>query len=53
MISQLLDLTRARLAGGVGFIGAREPIDIASLMQRVADELRVAHPTERSRSTSR
>jgi len=44
MIAQLLDLTRARLAGGVGFIGAREPINVASLMQRVADELRVAHP---------
>lgn len=44
MIAQLLDLTRARLAGGVGFIGKREPIDVASLMQQAADELRGAHP---------
>jgi two-component system sensor histidine kinase/response regulator len=44
MIAQLLDLTRARLAGGVGFIGAREPINVATLLQRVTDELRVAHP---------
>ena len=44
MIAQLLDLTRARLADGVGFIGAREPLDVASLVQRTADELRLAHP---------
>jgi len=44
MIAQLLDLTRARLADGVGFIGARQPIDVASLVQRTADELRLAHP---------
>jgi len=44
MISQLLDLTRARLAGGVGFIGTSEPLDVASLMQRTADELRLAYP---------
>jgi two-component system sensor histidine kinase/response regulator len=44
MISQLLDLTRARLAGGMGFIGASEPLDVASLMQRTADELRLAYP---------
>jgi two-component system, sensor histidine kinase and response regulator len=44
MIAQLLDLTRARLAGGVGFIGTRQPIDVASLMQRAADELRGAYP---------
>jgi two-component system sensor histidine kinase/response regulator len=44
MISQLLDLTRARLAGGIGFIGAHRPVDIASLMQRTVDELRGANP---------
>jgi signal transduction histidine kinase len=44
MISQLLDLTRARLAGGVGFIGTSEPLDVASLVQRTADELRLAYP---------
>jgi signal transduction histidine kinase len=44
MIAQLLDLTRARLAGGVGFIGTRQPLDVASLIQRTADELRGANP---------
>ena len=44
MIAQLLDLTRARLGGGVGFVGAHQPIDVGSLMQRTADELRGANP---------
>jgi two-component system sensor histidine kinase/response regulator len=44
MIEQLLDLTRARLAGGVGFVRARGRVDLAELVQRTVDELRVAHP---------
>jgi two-component system, sensor histidine kinase and response regulator len=43
MIEQLLDLTRARLAGGIGFVGGRESIEVGSLVQRAADELRAAH----------
>jgi signal transduction histidine kinase len=44
MIEQLLDLTRARLAGGLGFVGARARLDIGQLVQRAGEELRVAHP---------
>jgi two-component system, sensor histidine kinase and response regulator len=42
MIEQLLDLTRARLAGGLGFVRARRPCDVAELVVRAADELRGA-----------
>ena len=44
MLEQLLDLTRGRLGGGLGFMRAREPVDIDDLMRRAIDELRVAHP---------
>jgi len=44
MIEQLLDLTRARLAGGVGFVRARRRVDMAQLVQRTVEELRGAHP---------
>jgi signal transduction histidine kinase len=44
MIEQLLDLTRARLGGGVGFIRERSSLDVDDLMHRTIDELRVAHP---------
>jgi two-component system sensor histidine kinase/response regulator len=40
MIEQLLDLTRARLAGGVGFARTCRPLDVGELVQRTADELR-------------
>jgi signal transduction histidine kinase len=43
MIEQLLDLTRARLAGGIGFVGGRERVEVGGLVQRAADELRAAH----------
>jgi signal transduction histidine kinase len=43
MIEQLLDLTRARLGGGVGFAGARRPVDVRELVQRTLDELRASH----------
>jgi signal transduction histidine kinase len=44
MIEQLLDLTRARLAGGLGFVRARKRVDMAGLVQRTVEELRGAHP---------
>ncbi|HET9622469.1 MAG TPA: hybrid sensor histidine kinase/response regulator [Kofleriaceae bacterium] len=44
MIEQLLDLTRARLGGGIGFLRVRETIDVRDLVQRTVDELRASHP---------
>lgn len=44
MIEQLLDLTRARLGGGVGFSRASERVDVGSLVMRTVEELRIAHP---------
>jgi two-component system sensor histidine kinase/response regulator len=43
MIEQLLDLTRARLGGGLGFVRARKPLDVRELVQRTIDELRASH----------
>lgn len=43
MIEQLLDLTRARLAGGLGFARGRKPVDVCELVQRAVDELRTTH----------
>ena len=40
MIEQLLDLTRARLAGGLGLWCARKHLDVAELVRRAVDELR-------------
>lgn len=44
MIEQLLDLTRARLGGGLGFLRTRKRVDLRALVESVADELRQAHP---------
>jgi signal transduction histidine kinase len=44
MIEQLLDLTRARLAGGMGFVRTRRGLDVDELVGRAVDELRVATP---------
>lgn len=44
MIEQLLDLTRARLGGGMDFARARAPVDVGALVQRTIDELRIANP---------
>ncbi|HEU4580125.1 MAG TPA: response regulator [Polyangiaceae bacterium] len=49
MIEQLLDLTRARLAGGLGFLRARKRVDMTSLVQRTVEELRGAHPQKEIR----
>lgn len=44
MIEQLLDLTRARLAGGLGFLRVRKRLDVGSLVQRTYEELRDVYP---------
>jgi two-component system, sensor histidine kinase and response regulator len=44
MIDQLLDLTRARLGGGLGFVWVREPVELGELVKRAVDELRASHP---------
>ena len=44
LIDQLLDLTRARLAGGVGFAAVRQPVDVADLARRTFEELHQAYP---------
>ncbi len=44
MIEQLLDLTRARLAGGLGFVRVRKAIEVSVLVQRTVEELRSLHP---------
>ena len=54
MIAQMLDLTRARLGGGLGLARERTKVDVAEQLQRTADELRgsserdvrVEHPGE-------
>lgn len=53
MIEQLLDLTRVRLGGGVGLVNAREEVDIAALVDRAVEELRVANPSRRFEVASR
>ena len=45
MIEQLLDLTRARLGGGLGFVRTRKQLDVRELVQRTLDELRASAPT--------
>jgi two-component system sensor histidine kinase/response regulator len=44
MIDQLFELTRARLAGGVGLCGLRQRLDVAILVRRVAEEQRATAP---------
>jgi two-component system sensor histidine kinase/response regulator len=44
MIEQLLDLTRLRAGGGVGFLRTSEPVAIGALVQRAVDELAATHP---------
>jgi signal transduction histidine kinase len=43
MIEQLLDLTRARLGDGVGFVRSHKPLDVRELVQRTLDELHASH----------
>jgi len=44
MIEQLLDLTRARLGGGLGLVRVRTRLDVREIVQRALDELRASHP---------
>jgi PAS domain S-box-containing protein len=44
MIEQLLDLTRARLAGGIPVELSSEDVDLAPLVAKIVDEVRAAHP---------
>ncbi|MGC4086877.1 MAG: hybrid sensor histidine kinase/response regulator [Polyangiaceae bacterium] len=44
MVEQLLDLTRARLAGGLGFLRESKCVDLGALVRRAAEELQSAHP---------
>jgi two-component system sensor histidine kinase/response regulator len=43
MIEQMLDLTRARLGDGLGFVRETSRVDVADLVQRTVDELRGVH----------
>jgi two-component system sensor histidine kinase/response regulator len=43
MIEQLLDLTRARLAGGLDLWCARKHLDVGELVRRAVDELRATN----------
>jgi PAS domain S-box-containing protein len=43
MISQLLDLTRARLTSGIPVTLSAEPIDLALVVGKIVDEVRAAH----------
>ncbi len=44
MIEQLLDMTRARLGGGIPVTLSAEPVDLAMLVTGIVDEVRAAHP---------
>jgi PAS domain S-box-containing protein len=44
MIEQILDLTRARLAGGLEL--DRKPVDLRDIIARVVEELRAVHPSQ-------
>lgn len=44
MLKQMVDLTRARLGGGIGFLRSRQACDVAVLVRRAADELHLGHP---------
>lgn len=45
MITQLLDLTRARLGGGIPLTLSVEAVDLTQLVTRMADELRASAPS--------
>jgi signal transduction histidine kinase len=52
MLEQLLDLTRARLGGGIGFLRVRKRLDVSELVHRTIEELRASHPGREIRFTS-
>ena len=43
MVEQLLDLTRARLAGGLGFVANRAAVALGVLARRAVEELQGSH----------
>ena len=45
MVDQLLDMTRARLAGGIPVTLTSDPIDLVPVVSKIVDELRAAHPS--------
>jgi signal transduction histidine kinase len=47
MIEQLLDLTRARLAGGIPVRLSEQPLDLAPLVSKITEEIQTAHPASR------
>jgi signal transduction histidine kinase len=49
MIDQILDVTRARLPGGIP-IGDRSPQPLGPLVKKIVDEIRAVHPTRSIRS---
>ena len=51
MIGQLLDIARARLAGGIP-VSKTPRVDLVALMTKIVDEIRAAHPTRKSSSRS-
>jgi PAS domain S-box-containing protein len=44
MIEQLLDLTRARLAGGIPVALSDDEVELAPLVSKIVEEVRVANP---------
>jgi signal transduction histidine kinase len=46
MVEQLLDLTRARLKGGLDLVRETKPLDVGSLVQRTLEELRSLYPRQ-------
>jgi PAS domain S-box-containing protein len=46
MIDQLLDLTRARLAGGIPVTRSVAPLPLAPIVARIVDEVRCGHPEQ-------
>ncbi len=53
MIDQMLDLTRARLGGGLGFVRGRRQVDLGELVGRVAEEVQAATPGRLVTTTAR
>ncbi len=47
MIEQLLDLTRARLTEGIPVILSERPLNVAPLVTKIVEEIRLAHPQTR------
>ena len=52
MIDEMLDLTRARLGGGLDLVRSRRSLDLHELMSHAIDELRTQHPNREILITS-